>query len=87
MVDDEFRIFIDTIGDKSIYCHQLTYGVHEAKIMVDHISNLEVHDRIRDGKESYGTLLLLAAKPYQKSCVDIHKFVWILTLFTVFLTA
>ena len=55
--------------------------------MVDRISSLEVHDRIRDGKESYGTLLFLAAKPYQKSCVDIHKFVWRLTLFTVFLTA
>lgn len=65
MVDAEFRIFIDTMDDKYIYCHQLTYGVHEVNIMVDHIFRLETNSWIRYYEGPCGTLWILAAKSHQ----------------------
>ena len=34
----EFEFWIDTGNAKTVSYHQLSYGVHEAKIMTEHIT-------------------------------------------------
>ena len=54
----DFEIYID-IGDaKAVFCHQPTYGVHEAKIMSRHISQLENNNWIRDCARPWDMVLL-----------------------------
>ena len=73
ILDSEFCV--NTGDAKTIYCHQSNYGVHDAKIIVDQISQLKSNGWIRDCVGPWGTLLLLATKSYRESCVDINKFV------------
>ena len=70
-----FEFCIDTRDTKAVCYRQPTYGVHEANIMSDHISQIETNSWIRDCAEPWGILFLLATKTKQESCVDIDKFV------------
>ena len=61
-----------------VCCRQPVYGFHESKIMTELIANLEANRLIRDCEGSWGSLILLAEKPRQKSCTNISVFIWIL---------
>ena len=65
-----FEFWIDTENKKAICCHQPKYRVYEAKIVSKQISYLENCTGL------LGTLLLLTAKPHQKFCTNIDKFIW-----------
>ena len=71
----DFEFCIDTGVTKAISCRQPNYGVHEAKIMSRHISQLENNNCIRDCAGPLDALLLLTAKPHQESCTNIDQFV------------
>ena len=71
----DFEFFIDTGDAKAVCCRQPTYGVHEAKIMIKHITQLEDNNWIRDCTRPWGALLFLFSKPRQESCVHIDKLV------------
>ena len=57
-------------------CRQPVYEFHERKITNKLIDDLENSGLIRDCEESWVSLLLLAVKPHQKSCEDMHVFIW-----------
>ena len=38
----DIKFCINTWDIKAVCCRHLTYGVHDAKIVVDHISQLEI---------------------------------------------
>jgi len=58
----DFEFYIDTNDAKAIYYRQPTYGVHDAKIIAYHISQLESNGLIRDCVEPWNDLLFLADK-------------------------
>ena len=71
----EFVFCIDTGDAKAVCFRQPTYTIHKGEIMTEHISQLENNNLIRNCAEPWSALLLLAAKPYQESCIDINKFI------------
>ena len=69
----------DSFYEQGVYCPIFTfefYGIHEKKIMNNHIQVLEDNDWIYDCVGNWGSLLLLAAKPHQKSYIIIYVFIW-----------
>ena len=68
----DFRFCIDTCDFKSVCCRQPSYGIQERKIMDKHIHILETNDWSCDYEGYWGSLILLAPKPYQDPCTDIN---------------
>ena len=72
----DFEFCIDTGDSKPVCCRQPSYGIHERKIMDEHIQALEANDWICDCEGPWGSIVVLAPKPHQESCVNIKDFVW-----------
>ena len=72
----DFDFCLDTGDSKSVCYRQPPYGIHERKIINAYIQILEDNDWIYDCEGTWGSLLLLAPKPYQEGCTDINDFVW-----------
>ena len=72
--DSEFCI--DTDDSAPVCCRQPNYRFYERKIMNKHITVLEDSRLITECEDSWGSLLLLAAKPHQEMCFNINDFIW-----------
>ena len=72
----DFELCIDTGDSKPVCCRYPSYGIHERKIMDKYIQILEANDWICDCEGPWGSLILLALKPYQEACTNIIDFLW-----------
>ena len=70
----DFEFYLDIGKSPRVYCSQPMYGIHKRKIMNTRMKLLKDNDCICDCAGPWGSLLLLAAKPYQEKCKDIKVF-------------
>jgi hypothetical protein len=71
-----FEFCIDTGNSAPVSCGQVNYGIHESKIMMEHINTLLHNDWIRPCGGSWCSKIVLAPKPHQEDVEDIADFVW-----------
>ena len=74
MLDFEFCIVTGNLP--LMRCRQPVYEFYQRKNLNKFIDDLENSNPIRKCEGAWGSLLLLAAKPHQGSCEDIHAFLW-----------
>ena len=72
----DFEFCIDTGDSKPVCCRHPLYWIRERKIMDEHIQIPETKDWMCDCKGRWGSLILLAPKPYKESGNNINDFVW-----------
>jgi hypothetical protein len=71
-----FEFAIDTGASAPVCCPKPHDGLHESKIILDHIQSLLHNDWIEECGGAWGSLIVLAPKPHQEHVDNIDDFVW-----------
>ena len=71
----DFKFCVDTRDFTPVCCRQPSYGIHEGKLINQHIKALHESGMITDCTSPYGSFLLLAARLYQEDCIDIDNLI------------
>ena len=72
----DYEFAIDTGVSSHISCCKLAYDPHEARIIMEQIFSLLENDWISDCGGSWGSQIVLVAKPYQEHIDNINKYTW-----------
>ena len=72
----DYEFAIDTGASPPICCRNPTYGPHKKSIIMEQISSLLDNDWIVVCGGSWGTQIVLSAKPHQEHIDDMNKFIW-----------
>ena len=68
-----FSFQIDTGSHSPIYCKPPRCGPHEFKFMQKLVESLDENGVVEEGDETWGALVVLAAKPHQEN-LPYHKY-------------
>ena len=71
-----FEFLIDTGASQPVACRAPNYGIHEGRIMQEHINDLLHNGWIRSCGGGWCSKIVLAPKPHQEDIIDIKDFVW-----------
>ena len=69
----DYEFSIDTGASKLFFCQLTTYEPHGNPITMDQISSLLDNNWIEGCGDSWGSMIVIAAKPYQEHIMDIKK--------------
>ena len=73
ILDYEFSIDMD--ASPPVYCKRPVYGPHEKPIIMKLINSLIDNDWIDKCGGTWGSMIVLAAKPHQEHIEDIKQFI------------
>jgi len=71
-----YKFAVDTGDAKPVCCKKPNYGPYESKIIMKCIRALLGNDWIELCYGTWGSAIVLAAKPHQEHVVDIKDFIW-----------
>ena len=72
----DYEFSIDTGASKPVCCCRPTYETHEKPIIIDNISSLLANNWIEECGVSWGSMIVLAAKPHQEHINNIKQCIW-----------
>ena len=72
----DFEFCIDTGSSPPVCCRKPHYGPHETRIIMQQLDILLDNGWIEECEGTWGSSIVLAAKPHQKHITTIDDFVW-----------